>query len=75
MNGDSGYHDDYEDIERLPLNMYGYSKQMFDLWAKRNDVFDDMVGLEFSNVYGPNEHHKGSMLASSNCLQSNQREW
>ena len=74
-NGDSGYHDDYEDIERLrPLNMYGYSKQMFDLWAKRNDVFDDMVGLKFSNVYGPNEHHKGSMRSVVNIAYNQIKE-
>jgi ADP-L-glycero-D-manno-heptose 6-epimerase len=61
-NGEQGYSDGFEDIEDLrPLNMYGYSKQMFDLWAKHNNVFDDMVGLKFSNVYGPNECHKGEM--------------
>jgi ADP-L-glycero-D-manno-heptose 6-epimerase len=60
--GQSGYYDGFEDIETLrPLNMYGYSKQMFDQWAKRNNVFDEMVGLKFSNVYGPNEYHKHSM--------------
>ncbi|MCM8533775.1 MAG: ADP-glyceromanno-heptose 6-epimerase [Lentisphaeraceae bacterium] len=65
--GEEGYHDGYDEIERLrPLNMYGYSKQMFDLWAKRNDVFDDMVGLKFSNVFGPNECHKGSMRSVVN---------
>jgi ADP-L-glycero-D-manno-heptose 6-epimerase len=71
-NGHEGYHDGYDEIERLrPLNMYGYSKQMFDLWAKRNDIFDDMVGLKFSNVYGPNEHHKESMRSVVNlaCRQ------
>lgn len=60
--GQVGYCDGFENIEALrPLNMYGYSKQMFDLWAKRNNVFDEMVGLKFSNVYGPNEYHKGPM--------------
>jgi ADP-L-glycero-D-manno-heptose 6-epimerase len=61
-NGEEGYYDGFEDIEALrPLNMYGYSKQMFDLWAKRNNIFDEMTGLKFSNVYGPNEYHKDSM--------------
>ena len=41
--------------------MYGYSKQLFDLWAKRNSVFDKIVGLKYFNVYGPNEYHKGDM--------------
>jgi ADP-L-glycero-D-manno-heptose 6-epimerase len=61
-DGQVGYCDGFENLEALrPLNMYGYSKQMFDLWAKRNNVFDEMVGLKFSNVYGPNEYHKNSM--------------
>ena len=61
-NGEQGYYDGIEDIEDLrPMNMYGYSKQMFDLWAKHNNVFDEMVGLKFSNVYGPNEYHKKDM--------------
>ena len=41
--------------------MYGYSKQMFDLWAKQNKVLDRIVGLKYFNVYGPNEFHKGDM--------------
>lgn len=51
------------DIDRLePLNMYGYSKHMFDLWLKHNSLFDaKVVGLKYFNVYGPNEYHKGDM--------------
>lgn len=61
-NCESNFKDSVEGLENLrPINMFGYSKHMFDLWVKRNDVFDDMVGLKFSNVYGPNEYHKGSM--------------
>jgi ADP-L-glycero-D-manno-heptose 6-epimerase len=53
---------DCEPIEPLiPLNMYGYSKQMFDLWAKRTGLADQMVGLKYFNVFGPNEYHKGQM--------------
>ena len=37
------------------------SKQQFDLWAKSNHLFDQIVGLKFFNVFGPNEGHKGSM--------------
>jgi len=44
-----------------PLNMYGYSKQLFDLWARREGVLDRAVGLKFFNVFGPNEDHKGDM--------------
>ncbi|HEV2147779.1 MAG TPA: ADP-glyceromanno-heptose 6-epimerase [Longimicrobiaceae bacterium] len=44
-----------------PLNMYGYSKQMFDLYAARHGLLDRTVGLKFFNVFGPNEAHKGEM--------------
>jgi ADP-L-glycero-D-manno-heptose 6-epimerase len=61
-SGEKGYDDNENDLENLrPLNMYGYSKQMFDLWAKQNKVLDRIVGLKFFNVYGPNEFHKGDM--------------
>ncbi len=43
------------------MNMYGYSKQLFDLWAKRQGVLSKMTGCKFSNVYGPNERHKAEM--------------
>ena len=61
-DGSNGYDDDEERIESLrPLNMYGYSKQMFDLWAKRRGYLSKIAGCKFSNVYGPNERHKGEM--------------
>jgi len=61
-DGSLGFDDDVNKLETLrPLNMYGYSKQMFDLWGKRNGVFDKIVGLKYFNVYGPNEYHKGDM--------------
>ncbi len=61
-DGALGYDDDEDRIEALrPLNMYGYSKQMFDLWAKRRGYLKQLVGCKFSNVYGPNESHKGEM--------------
>ncbi len=44
-----------------PLNMYGYSKHMFDQFARRQGFLDRVVGLKFFNVYGPNEDHKGDM--------------
>ena len=57
-----GFDDDDNRLDSLrPLNMYGYSKQLFDLWAKRNGAFDKIVGLKYFNVYGPNEYHKGDM--------------
>ena len=61
-DGSLGYVDDDNTIEQLrPLNMYGYSKQMFDLWAREKGLLSQLVGCKFSNVYGPNERHKADM--------------
>ncbi|MCO5044264.1 MAG: ADP-glyceromanno-heptose 6-epimerase [Kiritimatiellae bacterium] len=61
-DGAQGYSDDDEVTPTLePLNMYGYSKHMFDLWALRNGVLNEVVGLKFFNVYGSREDHKGDM--------------
>ena len=61
-DGAFGFEDDESKIETLrPLNMYGYSKQLFDLWAMRYKVLDKIVGIKYFNVYGPNEYHKGDM--------------
>ncbi len=60
--GEFGYQDDKQNIQKLrPLNMYGYSKQMFDLWAEHNGYADKLIGLKYFNVYGCNEYHKGDM--------------
>lgn len=60
--GAEGYSDDLDKVARLkPLNMYGYSKQMFDLWALRHDFLDRIAGIKYFNVYGPREAHKGDM--------------
>ncbi len=61
-SGDTGYDDDESAIHTLqPLNMYGYSKQIFDLKARREGWFDKITGLKFFNVYGPNEYFKDDM--------------
>ena len=61
-DGSLGFSDDPALIPRLaPLNMYGYSKQLFDLWLLREKLRGEVVSLKFFNVYGPNEYHKGSM--------------
>ena len=57
---------DYEALAALrPLNTYGWSKALFDLFAVRQALRDyappQWVGLKFFNVYGPNEEHKSSM--------------
>jgi ADP-L-glycero-D-manno-heptose 6-epimerase len=61
-DGALGYNDDDAVTPKLqPLNMYGYSKHMFDLWALQNGLLDKIVGLKYFNVYGPYEDHKGDM--------------
>ena len=64
-DGAQGF-DDRMDIDRLsPLNGYGYSKQLFDLWVKHQATAfpKQHVGLKFFNVYGPNEYFKGPMAS------------
>ncbi|MCR5256845.1 MAG: ADP-glyceromanno-heptose 6-epimerase [Desulfovibrio sp.] len=61
-DGSLGFSDDLDGIPRLrPLNMYGYSKQLVDLWLMDEGLVDKAASLKFFNVYGPNEYHKGSM--------------
>ena len=61
-DGSQGFADDPAGLFRLkPLNVYGYSKQLFDLWALRENLLGSIVCLKFFNVYGPNEYHKGDM--------------
>ncbi len=61
-DGSRGYSDDDSVTPTLrPLNMYGYSKHLFDLWALRRGLFDHIVGLKYFNVFGPCEDHKGDM--------------
>ena len=57
---------DYEDKENQlndlrPLNMYGYSKHLVDLWLHKMGMNEEVVGLKFFNVFGPNEYHKDDM--------------
>ena len=61
-DGGNGFVDDDSRLPLLrPMNMYGYSKQLFDLWALRQGLLDKIVGIKYFNVYGPNEQHKGEM--------------
>ena len=58
--------DDRSNIDLLmPLNGYGYSKQLFDLWVKHQakEFPPHYAGLKFFNVYGPNEYFKGPMAS------------
>lgn len=63
-DGELGF-DDKKDIRNLmPLNRYGYSKQIFDLWAEKQEERPaQVVGMKFFNVYGPNEYAKGRMAS------------
>ncbi len=67
-DGAAGFDDDNEPAALgalRPLNAYGWSKALFDLYATRQAAWGNgppqCVGLKFFNVYGPNEFHKGSM--------------
>jgi ADP-L-glycero-D-manno-heptose 6-epimerase len=60
--GENGYSDDESRLKNLkPLNLYGDSKQEFDLWAQAQGALKNLVGLKYFNVYGPNEYHKQDM--------------
>ncbi|MDR1400761.1 MAG: ADP-glyceromanno-heptose 6-epimerase [Endomicrobium sp.] len=60
--GEYGYDDDISKMKKLlPLNIYGFSKHMFDLWLLNNNHLNNVTGIKFFNVFGPNEYHKGDM--------------
>ena len=61
-DGEAAMEDSEAKLDTLrPLNMYGYSKHLFDLHAKRAGFLDKVVGLKYFNVFGPNEDHKAGM--------------
>lgn len=63
-DGSLGFSDEHDMLDQLrPLNLYGFSKHIFDLWAKQQGVLDQIVGLKYFNVFGPNEQHKGRMAS------------
>jgi len=64
-NGEEGFSDSHHNISNLrPLNLYGWSKHDFDVWAlKQFRTPPFWAGLKFFNVYGPNEYHKGRMAS------------
>jgi len=79
--GETGFDDnnDYEALAALrPLNTYGWSKALFDLFAARQAARDyappQWVGLKFFNVYGPNEEHKHSMKSVASQIWPQVRE-
>ncbi len=63
-DGSLGFEDNHDRLEELkPLNLYGFSKHHFDVWLKKQGVLDQVVGLKYFNVFGPNENHKGRMAS------------
>jgi ADP-L-glycero-D-manno-heptose 6-epimerase len=70
-DGEQGYSDDWSDgaLKRLkPMNLYGWSKQLFDLAVaervrRKDRLPPQWAGLKFFNVFGPNEYHKGEMMS------------
>ncbi|ATC65355.1 ADP-glyceromanno-heptose 6-epimerase [Nibricoccus aquaticus] len=66
-DGAQGMDDKTADLHALrPLNMYGYSKHLFDLYAQRHGFLDQIVGVKYFNVFGPNEDHKADMRSLVN---------
>jgi len=63
-DGSLGFSDADDTTRTLrPINMYGYSKQLFDLWILRRGLQDRVAGIKFFNVFGPNEYHKDDMTS------------
>src|SRR5687768_14045820 len=64
-DGQNGFADDHDIVPKLkPLNAYADSKQEFDKWTLLQEQTAPVwYGLQFFNVYGPNEGHKGRMAS------------
>lgn len=70
-DGAEGFDDDASlpALKKLrPMNLYGWSKQLFDLAvaervARAEKLPPQWAGLKFFNVFGPNEYHKGTMMS------------
>ncbi len=60
--GGSDFREEATDLR--PLNVYGWSKLLFDQWlARHRERATRVVGLRYFNVYGPGEAHKGRMAS------------
>lgn len=63
-DGSLGFLDDHEQLNDLkPMNLYAFSKCSVDNWFKQQQALNQVVGLKYFNVYGPNENHKGRMAS------------
>jgi ADP-L-glycero-D-manno-heptose 6-epimerase len=66
-DGSLGYSDSDEATPIFkPLNLYGQSKQDFDVWAFKAGYLTKITGFKFFNVFGPNEYHKADMRSLPN---------
>jgi len=65
-----------ERAHEAPLNVYGYSKFLFDQYVRRvlPDHTAPVVGLRYFNVYGPRESHKGRMASVVHHFMQQYRE-
>lgn len=61
-----------EPANERPLNVYGYSKLLFDQYLRRHfgRLQAPVVGLRYFNVYGPREQHKGTMASVAHHFQN-----
>ncbi len=63
-DGSLGFSDDPLLTPKLrPLNAYGFSKWLFDMWVIENGLYDRVAGMRYFNVFGPNEYHKDAMAS------------
>jgi ADP-L-glycero-D-manno-heptose 6-epimerase len=70
-DGAAGYSDTWSHgaLKNLrPMNLYGWSKHLFDLAVierlrRKDKMPPQWAGLKFFNVFGPNEYHKGEMMS------------
>lgn len=63
-NGEQGFDDTSTIANLVPMNPYGESKQLFDLWVlEQKETPPNWHGFKFFNVFGPNEYHKGRMAS------------
>lgn len=61
-NGKNGMNDKNLNLYKFnPLNMYAYSKHLFDLYAQNHNLLNKIIGLKYFNIFGPNEFHKNNM--------------
>ncbi len=60
-DGKQGYNDQVDLVNLQPMNIYGYSKHLFDMWLYKKGLLNKFTGFKYFNVFGSNEYHKGDM--------------